>query len=99
MCFAMNDGARLGKSLQKMPTMLEIPVGQKLSALQKTQLEARLLRSLGPIICVRHPPAVDAVRIVGDRKAPTIVASACCELSSRRARILIEQALRELKNT
>ncbi|MEO7109199.1 MAG: hypothetical protein ABI183_02075 [Polyangiaceae bacterium] len=79
-----------------MAPMFHVPIGRGLSPRQKTLLEERLEHCLGPVSCVRHPPAIDHVGVVGDDKNPQIVVSACCELTSRRAKILIAQVLSEL---
>ncbi len=75
--------------------MLHFVVGRALNSEQKNDLEQRLERRLGTVVCVRHPPAIDDVRVGGDLADPTILVSACCELTSRRAKILVTKLLEE----
>jgi hypothetical protein len=75
--------------------MLHFVVGRSLNSEEKSELEQRLERRLGTVVCVRHPPAIDDVRVGGDLAEPTILVSACCELTSRRAKILITKLLEE----
>jgi len=79
--------------------MIYVPVGRALDAKQRTELEQRLERRLGLVSCVRHPPAIDGVRVTAAEKEATIVVSACCELTSRRAKILIAEVLGELQRS
>lgn len=75
-----------------LPTMMSFDVGP-LSDAQRATLEQRLTRCLGVVVCVRHPPAIDDVSVVGNNAAAVVVVSACCELSSRRAKILVTKAV------
>ncbi|MEO8876100.1 MAG: hypothetical protein ABI461_10975 [Polyangiaceae bacterium] len=77
--------------------MLELLVGRSLDSKQRIELEKRLERCLGPVSCVRHPPAIDSVKLDCE-KDPTILVSACCELTSRRAKILVAQVLSEFSS-
>ena len=77
--------------------MVNFGLGKLLSPEMQTDLEQRLEKRLGRVSCVRHPPAIDDVRVSQGEKNETVIAvSACCELTSRRAKIVVNEVLREL---
>ena len=81
-----------------MPSSFRFEVGRLLDEEQRTTLETQLARRLGLVTCVRHPPAIDDVTVEQNDHASTIVVSACCELSARRAKMLVGEALKELSS-
>jgi hypothetical protein len=79
-----------------MPPSLRVDVGRPLTEPERGDLETRLARRLGLVTCVRHPPAIDDVSVARTEKAATVVVAACCELSARRAKALVEEAIKDL---
>jgi hypothetical protein len=83
-----------------MAPMVSFDVGQNLNREQQLELEQRLEKRLGVVSCVRHPPAIDDVRVTGDDQTSAKIAiSACCELTTRRAKIIVTQVLGDYART
>jgi hypothetical protein len=76
----------------------QIAIDYELSIEERGDLERRLERKLGPVHCVRHPAAIDDVRIDADDRAAVVTISACCELSERRARTLVSDLFKLVQN-
>lgn len=79
-----------------MSSSVRFDVGRPLDEGQRATLETRLARRLGLVTCVRHPPAIDDVTVERNDHAATVVVSVCCEFSARRAKMLVDEAIKDL---
>jgi hypothetical protein len=79
-----------------MSSSVRFDVGRPLDEAQRATLETQLARRLGLVTCVRHPPAIDDVTVERSDAAATVVVSACCEFSARRAKMLVGEAIKNL---
>jgi hypothetical protein len=79
-----------------MSCSLRVDVGRPLVEAEGRELEIRLSRRLGLVMCVRHSSAIDDVTVDRTENATAVVVSACCEFSERRAKAIVNEAIANL---